>query len=131
MNCHRCARKIDLGDDYRNVKFDDALPKMLCAGCAAELGTFLDGIEQVRSHDKVAWFLYLLMRDHLTPGKVEEILVKNLDVDSKVEAVFSNPHLARYAIEIAARLRTGPADIRARGRVEQGEVKITQIKKPT
>ena len=47
-------------------------------------------------------FLYLLMRDHLVPGAVEQIV---MDVE-KVEQppVYSNRHLLNYARELVARL---------------------------
>ncbi len=57
-------------------------------------------------NDRIVTFLYVLMRDHTTPGVVEDILQNHAEkqngpVDLKT---YSNQHLAKYAIEIARRL---------------------------
>lgn len=53
------------------------------------------------SDDPLVSFLYELMRDYLTPGTIEEMM---LDID-KVPVAFSNGWLASYAIDLANRLR--------------------------
>lgn len=54
----------------------------------------------VDDEDKLVAFLYLLMRDHVVPGTLEEIM-KNLAAD---RFQFSNGWLALYAKDIAGRL---------------------------
>lgn len=46
-------------------------------------------------------FLYELMRDHLTPGLVEEILQNSI---KESNVVYSNGWLAKYAEDVASRL---------------------------
>lgn len=52
----------------------------------------------VSSDDPLVSFLYELMRDHVVPGKVEEL------VQNAVPSNFTNGYLANYAIDLAARL---------------------------
>ena len=52
-------------------------------------------------HSKLVSFLYELMRDEVTPGKVERILMNCRDPD----VTYSNGWLARYAKDVATRLR--------------------------
>lgn len=52
--------------------------------------------------DRMVSFLYELMRDHLTPGKVEEIVRHVLAEDSDV--YYCNGWLAKYAAYIVDRL---------------------------
>ena len=59
----------------------------------------------VRIKDKLTSFLYDLMRDHLTPGKVESILLNCRIPD----VTYTNGWLARYAEDVAKRLRNGKA----------------------
>lgn len=55
--------------------------------------------------DPLIAFLYELMRDHVPPGVVEKV-VRNSELPSEDDTyVLSNVHLARYAEEIAIRLR--------------------------
>lgn len=56
---------------------------------------------RVTSEDPLVCFLYLLLRDHVTPGTVEEIM---RNVNPEVESVFTNGWLAEYAKDIAKRL---------------------------
>lgn len=49
---------------------------------------------------KLTFFLYDLMRDHLTPGTVEELME---DVKSE-EVSYTNGWLAKYAEDLARRL---------------------------
>jgi hypothetical protein len=57
----------------------------------------------VSGTDRVQSFLYDLMRDHLPPGKVEEI-VRNCDYAS---VSYTNGWLANYAADLSKRLREG------------------------
>ena len=56
-----------------------------------------------RSYDKLVSFLYVLMRDHLPAGAVEEIMLKQVEL--KGESVFTNGWLAEYSKDIAKRLK--------------------------
>ena len=51
--------------------------------------------------DRVASFLYELMRDHVTPGVVQQILGNIPPGKQKL----SNPLLARYAVWVSKELR--------------------------
>lgn len=55
------------------------------------------------SSDPLVTFIYVLMRDHVTPGVVEETMLHH----AAQESLFTNGWLARYAKDVAARLR-GP-----------------------
>ena len=57
----------------------------------------------VTSPDPLVSFLYILMRDHLNPGKMESILLNG--PHGGVESVYSNGWLANYCKYIAQRLR--------------------------
>ena len=48
-------------------------------------------------------FLYVLMRDHLPPGKIEE-LVRETELDGSGENQYSNGWLALYAQDLMVRL---------------------------
>ena len=55
--------------------------------------------------DPLVSFLYELMRDHVPLGVVEKV-VRNSELPSEGDTfVLSNVHLARYAEELAIRLR--------------------------
>lgn len=55
------------------------------------------------STDRLVAFLYVLMRDDVVPGRVEEILIQHIEVSSTA-ACYSNTHLEAMAKEIAVRL---------------------------
>lgn len=57
---------------------------------------------EVTDHRRLVAFLYLVVRDHVVPGAVEELLNDIAGVSGPFE--FTNGHLARYAQDIAARL---------------------------
>ena len=48
-------------------------------------------------------FLYELMRDHMAPGQVEE-LVQSVESEGREECLFTNGWLAAYAKDLAGRL---------------------------
>ncbi len=56
--------------------------------------------------DQVQHFLYILMRDHLPPGVVAGIIEDFVKASKGLEVTFSNEHLAAYAQELAAVLRS-------------------------
>ena len=58
----------------------------------------------VHIDDLLTSFLYELMRDHVTPGTVEQIMLNT--TESKV--TYSNGWLARYANDVANRLCRKP-----------------------
>ncbi len=55
----------------------------------------------IKINSKLVSFLYELMRDHLPPGKVEELARASTDPD----VTYSNGWLAQYAQDIANRLK--------------------------
>lgn len=57
---------------------------------------------EVSSADPLVGFLYLLTRDHVTPGTVEEIMKQ---VFQAPESTYSNGWLAKYAMDVADRIR--------------------------
>lgn len=59
-------------------------------------------MDKVSDERRLVCFLYLLMRDHLTPGKVESLM----ETIEKLEqpAVFTNGFLAQHAQELADKL---------------------------
>jgi len=59
-----------------------------------------------REVDAVQTFLYLLLRDELSAGKVEK-LVLEATVGFGKETWYSNPHVAAYAAELRYRLLEG------------------------
>lgn len=56
----------------------------------------------VKSCDPLVSFLYILMRDHVTPGTVEKIMEQHIGYG---ECIFTNGHLARLAQDVKDRLR--------------------------
>jgi hypothetical protein len=60
-----------------------------------------------RPRDPLVSFLYILLRDHLTAGAVEGIMMEHVEkVGANVtEIVFTNGYLAHYAEDLALRLR--------------------------
>jgi hypothetical protein len=63
---------------------------------------------EVSSRDPLVGFLYVLMRDHLTPGTVEGILMEHVERAAEKERVFSNGWLAEHAKDVAGRLAGFP-----------------------
>lgn len=57
---------------------------------------------KVNSRDPFVMFLYVLMRDHIPSGIVEDIISKHTYEE---ETEFSNGWLAKHAMDIAERLR--------------------------
>jgi hypothetical protein len=55
----------------------------------------------INSEDRLVSFLYELMRDHLPVGTVEDVLRNSM----MKETQFTNGYLAKYAEDIAARMR--------------------------
>lgn len=58
----------------------------------------------VNVHSRLVAFLYTLMRDEVTLGRIEELVRDSSDPD----CVYSNGFLANYAIDIARRLGDDP-----------------------
>jgi hypothetical protein len=67
--------------------------------------SYMDKIRQdsgeVTLKDKLTCFLYVLMRDHVVPGKLEDILLKQV---TGKEILYTNGWLAKYANYMAKRL---------------------------
>ena len=60
-------------------------------------------MEKVLNDDKLVCFLYLLMRDHLCTGIIEQITMDVEKCDYPID--YSNGYLAKYAIELNNRLK--------------------------
>ena len=58
----------------------------------------------VDTNDRLVEFLYEVMRDHINPGRME-MLVRNCVASGDREVRFTNGYLARYAEDLARRLR--------------------------
>jgi hypothetical protein len=67
-----------------------------------ENGELRDRSGTICSDDKVVALLYVLMRDHVTPGVVEE-LVRTYCHD--FSTIYTNGYLAKYAKDLANRLK--------------------------
>lgn len=63
--------------------------------------SYLKEAGEVKIDSKLISFLYELMRDHLTPGKVED-LVRNSQI---APVLLTNGYLANYAEDLANRLK--------------------------
>ena len=61
-------------------------------------------VPTVESTSKALGFLYILMRDHLPPGAVEEIFSEHVDKMEGMTVTYSNGYLAQYAQSLAKRL---------------------------
>jgi hypothetical protein len=61
---------------------------------------------KVNDTDPLVTFLYLLMRNDMSTGKVEELVREaTIVIDGDRESAFSNGYLAQYAQHLAKRLR--------------------------
>lgn len=60
----------------------------------------------VRSKDPLVSFLYVLMRDHVLPSDIENIIQRGLPKDGQ-DVLFTNGWLANYAKDITKRIREG------------------------
>lgn len=58
---------------------------------------------EVDSTDKMVAFFYLLIRDHITPGLMEQVIKQN-DLTTIEKTQFSNGWLAEYCKDIVERL---------------------------
>lgn len=58
----------------------------------------------IDSTDPLVSFLYILMRDHLATGIIEEIMLNHVE-HGQSESHFTNGWLANYCKDIAARLK--------------------------
>lgn len=56
----------------------------------------------INSNSKLVSFLYLLMRDHLPAGVIEEII---RDAEETTDCQFTNGWLAKYAEDLKDRLK--------------------------
>jgi hypothetical protein len=78
-------------DDKKSSSVDDNVGLRARSGC-------------VNVHSRLVSFLYELMRDEVTPGRVEELVRNSSDPDG----IYTNGFLANYAIDIARRLGDDP-----------------------
>lgn len=61
--------------------------------------------EQFTTDDPLVVFLYVLLRDYVPFGKVETIMQQQIENDMLGEGFLSEPTIARYARELAERLK--------------------------
>lgn len=59
----------------------------------------------VDSLDPLVSFLYILIRDHLPCGVIEDIMLQHVETKDTNTAMFSNGWLAQYAIDVASQGR--------------------------
>jgi hypothetical protein len=59
----------------------------------------------INDSSKLVAFIYTLIRDHVAPGDVEDILL-HLPPDENIMYKYSNGWLAKYAKDIVKRLTT-------------------------
>jgi len=59
----------------------------------------------VNNSDPLVAFLYILARDHVTSGVVEEIMLRNVEIPDITECEYTNGWLALWAADVAGRLR--------------------------
>lgn len=73
----------------------------------ARVGSYMDEMRdrsgRVVSDDKLVAFLYTLIRDHITPGRLEEIM---LSCDYSEETLYTNGWLAEYSKDLSERLKS-------------------------
>lgn len=53
---------------------------------------------------KLTLFFYILLRDHLPSGAIEDIMEKHVEPHAQKDTVYSNKHMEAYAKELARRL---------------------------
>lgn len=69
-----------------------------------KLGTFiLSSSAKITSNDPLVDFLYMLMRDHVPFGVVENLLTQTKIFTGTTQ--YENTHLASYAIDVAKKLK--------------------------
>ena len=59
---------------------------------------------------RLTTMLYVLMRDELTPGVVERLVVEHVEKAGDQPVVYSNQGLAQYARELACRILGTPPE---------------------
>ena len=59
----------------------------------------------IDSRDPLVAFLYTLSRDYVTPGVVEEIMLRHVEIPDVEENQYTNGWLASWAADVASRLR--------------------------
>lgn len=78
------------------VRFNDAINKRVRLASG-----------EINDERRLVAFLYVLMRDHLTPGHVEEIMRSHIEVGNRPlgePVMYTNGWLASYAQDLADRL---------------------------
>lgn len=59
---------------------------------------------RVVGNDRLQSFLYVLMRDHVTPGVIEELIDEDIGYHGQ-DILYTNGWLAKYAEDVAKRLK--------------------------
>jgi len=99
-----CSTLVEYGWDVKNGE-------MVCIYCGTSKTeksmSYMDSIrersEKVDSKSKLVSFLYVLIRDYVTPGNVESIMMQLKENGFPTE--YSNGWLAKYAIDLEKRLK--------------------------
>ena len=94
-------RRVLLSEDERERL--RAVPHDLEQVAVAEMRARSGAVE---SDSMLVSFLYVLLRDEVTPGRLEAVLERSIGEPEKARA-FTNGWLAEYAKDVAARLTTG------------------------
>lgn len=63
--------------------------------------------ERFETDDPLVVFLYVLLRDYIPFGKVETIMQQQIENGKAGPGFLSEPTIARYARELAERLKRG------------------------
>ncbi len=58
----------------------------------------------IKHPTRLVAFLYCLIRDHVPPGIIEEIMLRQKIDDDRGDTLYSNGWLAQYAIDLEKRL---------------------------
>lgn len=61
--------------------------------------------DKFETNDSLTVFLYVLLRDYVPFGKLETIMQEQVENGMTGEGFLSEPTIARYACQLAARLR--------------------------
>jgi len=121
-DCSQCGRSSNLNITTNKCeKCDPPQTPLLVVPEAQAYGgdQFAQGMASrsgnVISYDPLVAFIYILMRDHIHPGDMENIFRNNVEPvlrNPNEETHFSNGWLARYAEDYVTRLRSNDKHLR-------------------
>lgn len=96
-NCQFIEHRLNSSKDNYLTKL-----KLLKSNCEKGNKIMRKKSGNINYTDKLTAFLYILMRDSVTPGRIEEILINHID---EAEQEYTNGWLAKYANYVAERLK--------------------------